>query len=264
MSNPIRFSSKYQDSETDLFYYGFRYYSASMGRWISRDPVEETGGWNLSVAFANCAVSFIDRLGRHVFSLTPGGANSPSMNFPQPQFEGPEIGDHFNDHSGPDIGNQTPWFEQHYPGWTSNAIEQARALAAAVVNSSCASGYRRRSIIVGYRQQVIPYWSFGGAAFRPNPGSNESLYGDSTQSFFDARSRLGNFSYELFSVTVTWAGSRFRWCGTLKLRDDLGTSPGDFGSELVRAFFNITFGARDNEGVVRGSWLICGDGDCCK
>ena len=38
---PHRFSTKYYDAETDLYYYGYRYYSPSLGRWISRDPIEE-------------------------------------------------------------------------------------------------------------------------------------------------------------------------------------------------------------------------------
>ena len=42
-ANPFRFSTKYQDDETDLLYYGYRYYNASTGRWISRDPLEEAG-----------------------------------------------------------------------------------------------------------------------------------------------------------------------------------------------------------------------------
>jgi RHS repeat-associated protein len=40
---PFRFSTKYTDSETSLSYYGYRYYSAEMGRWPSRDPLEEEG-----------------------------------------------------------------------------------------------------------------------------------------------------------------------------------------------------------------------------
>ncbi len=44
---PHRFSTKYYDAETDLYYYGYRYYAPSLGRWISRDPIEETGGRNL-------------------------------------------------------------------------------------------------------------------------------------------------------------------------------------------------------------------------
>lgn len=33
-SSPLRFSTKYEDVETGLVYYGFRYYSAELGRWL--------------------------------------------------------------------------------------------------------------------------------------------------------------------------------------------------------------------------------------
>ena len=46
-ANPFRFSTKYQDDETDLLYYGYRYYNASTGRWLSRDPIEERSGLGL-------------------------------------------------------------------------------------------------------------------------------------------------------------------------------------------------------------------------
>ena len=39
--NPFRFSIKSYDEETGLSYYGYRYYSAGLGRWLSRDPMEE-------------------------------------------------------------------------------------------------------------------------------------------------------------------------------------------------------------------------------
>ncbi|MBL9193063.1 MAG: AHH domain-containing protein [Opitutaceae bacterium] len=38
-----RFSSKYWDNTSGFYYYGFRYYITSAGRWISRDPIEEPG-----------------------------------------------------------------------------------------------------------------------------------------------------------------------------------------------------------------------------
>ena len=41
--NPFRFSTKYQDDESDLLYYGFRYYGANVGRWLDRDPIAEPG-----------------------------------------------------------------------------------------------------------------------------------------------------------------------------------------------------------------------------
>ena len=42
-ANPFRFSTKYQDDETDLLYYGYRFYSGSTGRWLSRDPIGDRG-----------------------------------------------------------------------------------------------------------------------------------------------------------------------------------------------------------------------------
>jgi len=35
----FRFSSKYLDDETELYYYGYRYYNPATGRWLSRDPI---------------------------------------------------------------------------------------------------------------------------------------------------------------------------------------------------------------------------------
>jgi len=42
-ANPLRFSTKYQDDETDLLYYGNRYLNTSTGKWIGRDPINELG-----------------------------------------------------------------------------------------------------------------------------------------------------------------------------------------------------------------------------
>ncbi len=38
-----KFSTKYQDKETDCYYYGYRYYNPVTGTWPSRDPIEEFG-----------------------------------------------------------------------------------------------------------------------------------------------------------------------------------------------------------------------------
>ena len=62
-ANPFRFSTKYQDDESDLLYYGYRYYSISNGRWLSRDPTEEGGGDNLHVFCGNNPVDFADPFG---------------------------------------------------------------------------------------------------------------------------------------------------------------------------------------------------------
>jgi RHS repeat-associated protein len=41
--NPMRFSCKHADDETDLAYYGYRYLSRSTGQWLTRDPLGEIG-----------------------------------------------------------------------------------------------------------------------------------------------------------------------------------------------------------------------------
>jgi RHS repeat-associated protein len=62
-ANPFRFSTKYQDDETDLFYYGCRYYNASTGRWLARDVFGEWGGQNLYGFVGNNAIDGVDWLG---------------------------------------------------------------------------------------------------------------------------------------------------------------------------------------------------------
>ena len=62
-ANAFRFSTKYQDDETDLVMYLHRPYSPSTGRWLTHDPMEEDGGPNLYAAFRNNPLQFIDALG---------------------------------------------------------------------------------------------------------------------------------------------------------------------------------------------------------
>ena len=62
-ANPFRFSTKYQDDESDLLYYGYRYYNASTGRWPSRDPIGEDGGLNLYTILDNDPTDLVDLQG---------------------------------------------------------------------------------------------------------------------------------------------------------------------------------------------------------
>ena len=72
-ANPFRFSTKYQDDETDLLYYGYRYYNASTGRWNSRDPLEEAGGLNLYLFAENAPIGKVDSNGREITETGSGG-----------------------------------------------------------------------------------------------------------------------------------------------------------------------------------------------
>lgn len=75
LDNPFRFSTKYWDDELDnpdtlagdaLGYWGYRYYSPRLGRWISRDPMGELGGAHLYSSVGNRPTTAIDPRG-----LTP-------------------------------------------------------------------------------------------------------------------------------------------------------------------------------------------------
>jgi len=66
VQNRYRFSTKPLDSEVTtapLYYYGYRYYDSTTGRWPSRDPIEEKGGLNLYGFVNNSAINFFDVLG---------------------------------------------------------------------------------------------------------------------------------------------------------------------------------------------------------
>lgn len=62
-NNPIRFSTKYDDDESDLLYYGYRYYKPSTGTWPNRDPIEEKGGINLYEFVNDSPIDLVDPQG---------------------------------------------------------------------------------------------------------------------------------------------------------------------------------------------------------
>ena len=64
----FRFSTKYEDTETGLLYYGYRYYNAETGRWSSRDPIGEEEGLNLYMMIENDAINTWDMLGLYTLS----------------------------------------------------------------------------------------------------------------------------------------------------------------------------------------------------
>ena len=93
-ANTYRFSSKQYQANAALYYYGYRFYSPNLQRWVNRDPIEEDGGTNLYVLGRNDLANYVDPLG-----LDPGygnpisGPNGPigpsrptggQINFPEP------------------------------------------------------------------------------------------------------------------------------------------------------------------------------------
>ena len=57
-SNPYRFSTK--EDLGGLYYYGFRFYSPGMGRWLNPDPLREGGGLNVYAMVGNNPLNYVD------------------------------------------------------------------------------------------------------------------------------------------------------------------------------------------------------------
>ena len=64
-----RFSTKYHEAETGLYYYGYRFYLPPNHRWLNRDPIEEKGSVNIYAFCANNPIANYDRDGRAYFAV---------------------------------------------------------------------------------------------------------------------------------------------------------------------------------------------------
>ena len=62
--NSYRYSSEYHDEDLGLVYYNYRHYNPTDGRWTSRDPIAEQGGWNLYGFVDNKSTKYYDILGQ--------------------------------------------------------------------------------------------------------------------------------------------------------------------------------------------------------
>ena len=65
------FSTKYHDPEAGLFYYIGRYYSTTLMRWLTRDPIEEDGGENIYEFCRNAPLLYVDIQGEAAAMLIP-------------------------------------------------------------------------------------------------------------------------------------------------------------------------------------------------
>jgi RHS repeat-associated protein len=96
-NNPFRFSTKYADDESDLLYYGYRYYKPSTGTWPNRDPIGEPGFEVLRNGKANVASSgvnlylFIHNNPGNAFDYFGLDLNAPILP-PEPTFPPPGTG----------------------------------------------------------------------------------------------------------------------------------------------------------------------------
>jgi len=70
-NNAYRFSTKPQEELTGDYYYRYRFYSPDLGRWRSRDVIEEPGGMNLYGFVFGQPTFLFDILGREPATSQP-------------------------------------------------------------------------------------------------------------------------------------------------------------------------------------------------
>ena len=77
-----------------VLYYGYRYYSPSLGRWLSRDPIGEMGGLNLYGYVDNDVMNYVDTDGMAKYQPNGGGAfrsgGRGGINAPPDKVESPK------------------------------------------------------------------------------------------------------------------------------------------------------------------------------
>ena len=78
---PFKFSTKYQDAETDLIDFGYRFYKADMGNWLTRDNIGEVYGINIYSFINNDSLNSVDSFGLRPLAGNPtgGGRNPPNV-----------------------------------------------------------------------------------------------------------------------------------------------------------------------------------------
>ena len=76
--NPWRFSSEYAEDDTATVYYNYRHYESMTGRWLSRDPIDETGTLQLYDFVRNHVNNSFDAIG---LQYTTGSSITGSVFF---------------------------------------------------------------------------------------------------------------------------------------------------------------------------------------
>ena len=82
VTQPIQWSSEYNDTETALVYYNYRHYNPLGGRWIGRDMLGEKASINSFLYVENFPHGRLDKLGL---------SSSPVIGQQQPSFQQPPV-----------------------------------------------------------------------------------------------------------------------------------------------------------------------------
>ena len=81
IDNDILWNTRRLDEVSGFYLYKYRHYSAELGRWLGRDPIEEDGGMNLYAFVGNDPVGRWDRLGNYWSGTYTNGDGSTGNHY---------------------------------------------------------------------------------------------------------------------------------------------------------------------------------------
>jgi RHS repeat-associated protein len=236
VSNPFRFSTKFHDKETGLYYYGYRYYNPTTGRWPSRDPIEEKGGIGLYKFEANDGLGKWDRLG-----LDPMDSG---LTFPPDQLIGPNLLDHLNTdkNNKSAIADFEAWLQKNYAKSLEDGRKSIKSDIDAAVKKLCFErGYTvsKQSFAVGPKTQK----------------KNGEYPGDISYML-----SIGRFSMYSRNVNITWNADActYEWAGEVYVEEVTGATK---GQDIFNDFAHAT-GLFYEKTVEYATWSISGSGEC--
>ncbi len=261
-----------------VMYYGYRFYDPMTGRWPSRDPIGETGGYNLYGFVGNGPTGRVDLLG--LLEIWP----TDMPNFPTgPSIDGIPINPPGWDDNvrGMDPGDITLWFMLRFPNRLAQEKQAATNYINSVMNQLCIhyDGALLNPDIV-YSSPFVPnayhpdgaprtdWWKLWPEVTDTDPYEGPPLTPDANEhpddipmSPHETYSSLGRFTFYVDDVTSLWRREGdencFEWVATLKIINTYGISPGDPFGDILRIPFKYS------ENQVIATFPIEGGGCCC-
>jgi RHS repeat-associated protein len=264
-----QWSSKETDAGTGLVYYLYRFYDPALGRWTSRDPLEEDGSINLYEFVDNAIPGEFDPSGAAPRSVPLNGL-SPS----DPSWVDQTSGNLSS------RNNNTAFFDRKYAGWVAHEKEAFTDLINSIVSTFCQTrppgikDITHTDLVTADLNHKLDPKTGDYHNLKRGQSPNETLYGDTPQDAWSADKVLGDFTFGLEptfrkgEAKITWQyigccsdGTPFyswTWQANLAVYDQKGLQPTDHWYHWYLAP-GVTTPSRI---VQMGSWPLTGTGKC--
>jgi RHS repeat-associated protein len=267
--NPFRFSTKRTENNTDLVLYEYRAYNPNLGRWLSRDPIEEYGGQNLYVVVMNSPLIIIDLYG---LQITPGIARTDICI----TYSAIKVSffDNWMPNGGDVSKDYTLWYEKRFPNTTYFVMTNFSSVLDALAKARICNGE-------GISKTQLPSVSingYGTGERRIVGNTTEYKFGDKEQTPYEAALDLGNYNIRVLEWKTrhkTCESSNckkgYKWTARVGVVDGLGINPRNLGIDeretSVFIWFCYYFCAESllfgpERQVIVASWDLSGEG-CC-